>query len=67
VRPIWTLSGVLLFGIPTFFLEALIAVTLSIAIARMQIAKAVTWSAIVCLTLAQLWIGFMLGPTVGAI
>jgi hypothetical protein len=65
--PIWTISGLFLFGIPTFLLEALIAVVVSIATARMNIATSVMWTAIAGLTLAQFWIGFMLGPTVGTI
>jgi hypothetical protein len=65
--PIWTLSGLLLFGIPTFLMEALIAVALSLATARIKVATAVTLSALAGLTLAQLAIGFILGPTLGAI
>jgi hypothetical protein len=65
--PIWTLSGLFLFGIPTFLSEALIAVVLSLATARIKIATAVTLLALAGLTLAQLAIGFILGPTLGAI
>jgi hypothetical protein len=63
--PIWTISGLFLFGIPTFLFEALIAAAVSIATVRMNIATIVMWSAIAGLTLAQFWIGSMLGPTVG--